>query len=192
MPSDLIATAFQISDYLNVFNLSYPTEKAEFLVIDIVSERLKSTALRQSTSRTTQRAQSIESSVYSVEWAVNRDKFITDIKTFVVEYKRWKNHAERARSSTVTPFRKDYSTDAISMHTPLAPSRPSPERGALYDPVDFLILPSIEKSNKILEEASDFSDLSNLFRSNQHTSTSLFIMFDDINNYQSTEFIEQQ
>ena len=67
LSSELIATAFQISDYLNVFNLSYFIEEVEFLIIDIVSECLRSTVLRQFTSRITQRAQFVELLNYSIE-----------------------------------------------------------------------------------------------------------------------------
>ena len=191
LSSELIATAFQISDYLDASNLSYSIEEVEFLVIDIVNERLRSTVLRQSTSRIIQRAQSAELFSYSAEWIVNRGQFITDIKVFVVEYKRWKEHTERAKSGTVTSPRRDYSTGATSVHTSSASFRLPLKRGALYDPVDSLILLSIEKFNKVLDGASDFSDLSNSFRFNQYISTPLFIMSDDID-YQGIEFTEQQ
>ena len=65
--SELIATIFQINDYLNVSNLSYFIEEIEFLIIDIVNERLRSTVLQQSISRITQRTQFAESFNYSIE-----------------------------------------------------------------------------------------------------------------------------
>ena len=77
------------------------------------------------------------------------------------------------------------------MHTSSASFRLSLKRNALYDSIDFLILFSIEKFNKILNEASDFNDFNNLFRFNQHISISLFIMLDDID-YQNIKFIKQQ
>ena len=77
------------------------------------------------------------------------------------------------------------------MHTSSALFRLLLKRGALYDPIDPLILFSIKKFNKILDEANDFNDSNNSFRFNQHISIFLFIMSDDTD-YQNTEFIEQQ
>ena len=77
------------------------------------------------------------------------------------------------------------------MHISSASFRLPLERDALYNSIDFLILFSIKKFNKILDEASDFSDSNNSFRFNQHISIFLFIMPDDIG-YQDIEFTEQQ
>ena len=180
LSSKLIATVFQINDYLNVFNFSYFIEKVEFLIIDIVNKRLKSTVLRQFISRIIQRIQFVELFNYLIKWAVNRDQLIIDIKIFVIKYKKWKKHIERAKSNTITSSRKNYLIDVISVHVSFVSFRLSLKRGALYDSIDSLILFNIKKFNKIFNVTNDFNDFNNSFQFNQHISTFLLIMFDDI------------
>ena len=143
---NLLVRAFQISDFLKAAKLPYPTEEAKSIITGIVNERLRPPVSKEPTTRTTQRALSAEPTSYPADWAVDRSKFVTDTRAFVVEYNNWYGES-RARSGTVTPPRKDYSTGATPVHTPNAPEREKPTR-ASFDfegAINKLVLPSIER-----------------------------------------------
>ena len=192
---ELLTRAFQISDYITSASLSYPSEEAEDIVTNLVDERFRPALLRNPTSRTTQRSQSVDPPAYPPEWVVDRSRFVKDVKRFVKDYIKNKQATKGTRLGTVTPPRKDYSTGATPVRTPTAPSRRQAERDTFYDPVDPLILPSIEKAFATLggEPSNTTTEASGSGEaSNKPTSTPPSTMPDDTTNHQGTGFTEQQ
>ena len=197
---DLLVRAFQIHDFLKAANQSYPTEEAKSIVTEIVNERLRPAAVRNPTTRTTQRAQSADPPTYPPEWAVDRGRFTTDIRTFVVQYNRWKEQALVSRAGTVTPPHKPYSTGATPERAPGAPERERLSKEAFaFDfegAINKLVLPSVEKP--VLTARDNGTNSSNPSNSrtgatsNQSTSTPPSSTMPDANNFNGTGFTEQQ
>ena len=83
---NFLMKVFQISDFLKVAKFSYSTEKVKSIIIEIVNERLRSSVSKELITRTIQRILSTEFIFYSINWVIDRSKFVTDIRVFVIEY----------------------------------------------------------------------------------------------------------
>ena len=83
---NFLMKVFQISDFLKVAKLFYSIEKVKFIIIEIINKRFRSFVLKEFIIRTTQRALSAKFIFYSVNWIINRSKFVTNIRIFVIEY----------------------------------------------------------------------------------------------------------
>ena len=127
---ELLIRVYQIWNYLQTFNFSFfEISNARNIITVIVSATLRSTILRSFITRDTQRARSIESSSYLVNWVTNKETLIQNCKIFVERTRHYRitlhYHSyffvtdqlattQAFRVDTVTSSERDFSIEATS------------------------------------------------------------------------------
>ena len=107
LSQNIIFVVFQIKNYIIASRQFYLFNEVKVLISNIIIHHFKFVVRRfvEFKIKQTQRFQFVDLSSYLVEWIIDRDKFLRDVKSFVNYYRK---HYENLISNVVISSTKSY------------------------------------------------------------------------------------